>query len=382
MQMPGRTYTASSSSYRYGFNGKEMDNETYGQGNEYDYGFRIYNPRIGKFLSVDPYSKKYPFYSPYQFAGDGPIANTDADGGEPQSYTWDWQPKKLFDLKSGQKLSENGGSSKTVDDPALGYVDVEMVYDSWTEQNWLIHQDDQGNYYYLQNDNGKNDVLTLKGGTIKISGGHLEPFKTYNQVAYEQTDALMKGIATGTAGAVALPFVIEALPAIGSAAWAAWSNPYVQYAIGGDIAGSYAYEYATAEERSVVAAASPSTSPANTKPTVVETPTPGDWNGPVDYSVLKEPQTVGPGLKTTPTQRQRILDYNRLMNGGVLRSDIDGAVLDAPANVPKGGKANMNQAEVDHMRERVNGGSNSNSNQRVVSKKQNLEKESQRRRNQ
>jgi RHS repeat-associated protein len=70
-------------SYRYGFNGKEMDNEVSGTGNSYDYGFRIYNPRIAKFLSVDPLTRKYPFYSPYHFAGNTPILSTDIDGLEP-----------------------------------------------------------------------------------------------------------------------------------------------------------------------------------------------------------------------------------------------------------------------------------------------------------
>jgi RHS repeat-associated protein len=56
------------SGYRFGFNSKEKDNETYGTGNEYDYGFRIYNPRIGKFLSVDPLFKSYPWNSTYAFA--------------------------------------------------------------------------------------------------------------------------------------------------------------------------------------------------------------------------------------------------------------------------------------------------------------------------
>jgi len=46
-----------------------MDNEVSGGGNIYDYGFRIYNPRIGKFLSTDPLFKGYPWYTPYQFAG-------------------------------------------------------------------------------------------------------------------------------------------------------------------------------------------------------------------------------------------------------------------------------------------------------------------------
>ena len=50
--MPGRTF--SSSSYRYGFNGKENDNEVKGNGNQQDYGMRIYDPRLGRFLSIDP----------------------------------------------------------------------------------------------------------------------------------------------------------------------------------------------------------------------------------------------------------------------------------------------------------------------------------------
>lgn len=33
---------------------------------------RIYDPRVGKFLSVDPLAKQYPFYTPYQFAGNMP----------------------------------------------------------------------------------------------------------------------------------------------------------------------------------------------------------------------------------------------------------------------------------------------------------------------
>jgi hypothetical protein len=45
-----------------------------------DYGFRLYNPAIGKFLSVDPLAPEFPFYTPYQFAGNTPIAAIDLDG--------------------------------------------------------------------------------------------------------------------------------------------------------------------------------------------------------------------------------------------------------------------------------------------------------------
>lgn len=87
MVMHGREYDAGG--YRYGFNGKEKDSEWGDKesGNIYDYGFRIYNPAIGKFLSVDPLAPKYPWYTPYQFAGNMPISAIDLDGLEPASST-------------------------------------------------------------------------------------------------------------------------------------------------------------------------------------------------------------------------------------------------------------------------------------------------------
>jgi RHS repeat-associated protein len=75
--MAGRKYNQGT--YRYGFNGKEEDKE-WGSQMIQDYGFRIYNPTIGKFLSVDPLSSSYPWYTPYQFAGNKPIKFIDLDG--------------------------------------------------------------------------------------------------------------------------------------------------------------------------------------------------------------------------------------------------------------------------------------------------------------
>jgi RHS repeat-associated protein len=71
-----KTTLKARSVYLYGFNGKETDKETDLQ----DYGMRIYNPSLGRFLSVDPLKKSYPWYTPYQFAGNKPIAAIDLDG--------------------------------------------------------------------------------------------------------------------------------------------------------------------------------------------------------------------------------------------------------------------------------------------------------------
>jgi RHS repeat-associated protein len=81
MAMPGRKYFVQVP-YRYGFNGKENDNEIKGEGNQLDYGARIYDPRLGKFLSVDPLEQEYPELTPYQFASNRPIDGIDVDGTE------------------------------------------------------------------------------------------------------------------------------------------------------------------------------------------------------------------------------------------------------------------------------------------------------------
>ncbi len=49
---------------------------------------RIYDPRVGRFLSVDPIAKEYPWYTPYQFAGNKPILSIDLDGLEEVETTW------------------------------------------------------------------------------------------------------------------------------------------------------------------------------------------------------------------------------------------------------------------------------------------------------
>jgi len=110
--MPGRTFTTTA--YRYGFNGKEKDNETYGNGNIYDYGFRIYNPRLGRFLSVDPLSESYPWYTPYQFAGNKPIIAIDLDGLEEYIVVINHDEKKkpisckiIYVTSAGTKVDQN-----------------------------------------------------------------------------------------------------------------------------------------------------------------------------------------------------------------------------------------------------------------------------------
>ncbi|MGP8217452.1 MAG: RHS repeat-associated core domain-containing protein [Bacteroidia bacterium] len=80
MLQPARTFNASK--YRYGFNKMEKDNEVYGVGNEYNYETRIFDPRLGRFLSTDSKKRQFPNLSVYQFASNSPIDGIDQDGRE------------------------------------------------------------------------------------------------------------------------------------------------------------------------------------------------------------------------------------------------------------------------------------------------------------
>ena len=84
MLIPNRH--GNSGAYRYGFNGMEKDDEIKGEGNGINYEARFFDPRVGRFLSVDPLTKKFPWYTPYQFAGNTPIWAVDLDGEEEYFY--------------------------------------------------------------------------------------------------------------------------------------------------------------------------------------------------------------------------------------------------------------------------------------------------------
>jgi RHS repeat-associated protein len=78
MVMPGRSFN--SGTYRYGFNGQENDNEVKGAGNQVAYENRIYDPRLGRWFSLDPMAKKYPGESHYAFVSNNPIIYADEAG--------------------------------------------------------------------------------------------------------------------------------------------------------------------------------------------------------------------------------------------------------------------------------------------------------------
>lgn len=81
MAMPGRSF--GNDQYRYGFQGMETEDDLRGTNNSYTTEFRQYDPRVGKWLSVDPKADKYAELSPYVAFLNDPVIVSDPLGDEP-----------------------------------------------------------------------------------------------------------------------------------------------------------------------------------------------------------------------------------------------------------------------------------------------------------
>ncbi|HLP28663.1 MAG TPA: RHS repeat-associated core domain-containing protein [Candidatus Didemnitutus sp.] len=119
MEMPGRRWRATGEdAARFGFNGKENDNEVKGEGNAVDYGARMYDPRIGRWMSVDPLASKYPSTSAYVYVGGNPIAMRELDGRDFTIATYvDTRGRLHVDVVVHAKLVNR--SSIPLDEPAM-----------------------------------------------------------------------------------------------------------------------------------------------------------------------------------------------------------------------------------------------------------------------
>ncbi|HLP21007.1 MAG TPA: RHS repeat-associated core domain-containing protein, partial [Chitinophagales bacterium] len=108
MVMPARTI--GNSEYRYGYQGMESEDNLRGENNSYTTEFRQYDPRVGRWMSVDPKADKYAGISAYTAFLNNPLIVTDPLGDDPPV-------KKTFE----QSMNELPTTGNGEDDPiALG----------------------------------------------------------------------------------------------------------------------------------------------------------------------------------------------------------------------------------------------------------------------
>jgi RHS repeat-associated protein len=136
MQMPGRN--GSTGDYRYGFNGMESDDEVKGEGNSLDFGARIYDSRVGRWLSTDPAFKNYTDLSPYGYTANNPVLFIEIDG-------------MVFDLSNLTKKEKKAYLKKVND---------------------LKNRSKMFNYYYTYLDKSERTFTVKENDVTKAPGGY------------------------------------------------------------------------------------------------------------------------------------------------------------------------------------------------------------------
>ena len=97
-----------------------------GEGNQLDFGARVYDPRIGRFFSKDPLEANYPWQSTYVFAGNNPIKLVDVEGKGPGDNT------KLYTNTTAAEQIANGGFNSS-------------TYGKYSRYNWFSTAANQSN---------------------------------------------------------------------------------------------------------------------------------------------------------------------------------------------------------------------------------------------
>ena len=253
-QMPGRKYSQPNSTYRYGFNGKENDKEVKGEGNQQDYGLRIYDPRLGKFLSVDPLFKEYPWNSPYAFAENEPIANIDLDGAEKMPYKSPSQLPKLGKTSSYNTKMGAGAQAYRAEEWGQKYNITQMtVYEKSIDAFGQVHH--FNTYYFVQDKSlvADKNTPTASGTSFQNAGSNWHFYystnngmSTQGRIGQEGANLLGKMAFGAAAVGAALPAiaVLGGAPLLGPGALSAPTSGAIGRGFAGAI-GDGAGQFAT-----------------------------------------------------------------------------------------------------------------------------------------
>jgi RHS repeat-associated protein len=139
--------TVSVEGYRFGYQGSEKDNEFKGEGKSYTTEFRQLDPRLGRWLSVDPMKNKFPEWSTYTSMNNNPQIFNDKEGNTVKDwikdsdgrYIWDNSIKSPSQVKKGQKY--------------IGKEDSDIVKDLFGRSSFRAETQDSGIFSFEQDNN-------------------------------------------------------------------------------------------------------------------------------------------------------------------------------------------------------------------------------------
>src|SRR5690554_2634309 len=164
-------------SYRYGFQGQEMDDEIKGEGNSINYKYRMHDPRVGRFFAVDPLAGEYPWNSPYAFSENRVIDGIELEGLEYFG---------IIDQEGGYTVLLDLSTSYLVDET---YVVNKKLWHSYSqEHNNMSLEDIQKQLHEYDNDQPLNDLISMSKPYTEILQKGQALVKDINRLESKKAD--------------------------------------------------------------------------------------------------------------------------------------------------------------------------------------------------
>ena len=115
--------------YHFGFQGQETDDEIKGEGNSVAFKYRVHDPRLGRFLSVDPLLMDYPWNSPYAFAENRVIDGRDLEGREWENFMSKFKNPGELEVKlPNEQTAQQQSYRITVSNPSVSFLDMKSIF--------------------------------------------------------------------------------------------------------------------------------------------------------------------------------------------------------------------------------------------------------------
>jgi RES domain-containing protein len=151
----------------------------------------MHDPRVGRFFATDPLTSKYPWYSPYQFAGNKPIQFGELEGLEETGFTMSLDRK--FGSKAYLNMSTAQRNEERKVQAVAGVLMITTLIDIYVTKGWLsrtataymmgdfVHSAQMQTYYRDQGNEAKAKTYEPEGA--EASKG-LAVVLTFEGVAY------------------------------------------------------------------------------------------------------------------------------------------------------------------------------------------------------
>jgi RHS repeat-associated protein len=158
--------------YRFGMNGQEKDDEIKGSGNSVAFEARIYDQRLGRFLSVDPLARVFVFESNYVFVSNNPSIYIDIEG----------KSKYLTIIEINEKTGENTQIRVLIDNKVL-----EQVYDNQLGvENFAYYDINEVHKTVIDKEGNKSTEIYTERGAYRAKT--LLPSKIYANLVKTDTE--------------------------------------------------------------------------------------------------------------------------------------------------------------------------------------------------